>query len=72
MRSINRAMIVIGAPVGGFLGDAIGYRPMLWAAAGGFLSVAIALGLSRFRNVRIDEALTASTGPTTNAHPSCD
>ena len=36
MRSINRAMIVIGAPVGGALGDAIGYRPMIWAAAGGF------------------------------------
>jgi MFS family permease len=61
MRSINRAMIVVGAPVGGVLGDAIGYRPMIWAAAGGFLGVAIALGLSRFRNARIDEALTAST-----------
>lgn len=61
MRSVNRAMIVVGAPVGGFLGDAIGYRPMIWAAAGGFLTVAIALGLSRFRNARIDEALTAPT-----------
>jgi MFS family permease len=70
MRSINRAMIVIGAPVGGVFGDAIGYRPMIWAAAGGFLSVAIALGLSRFRNARIDEALTASTWPTTTAHQS--
>ncbi|GAA1660222.1 MFS transporter [Fodinicola feengrottensis] len=52
MRSINRAMIVIGAPVGGFLGDTIGYRPMLWAGAGGFLVVALALGLSRFRDAR--------------------
>jgi hypothetical protein len=30
-RSINRAMLVLAAPAGGFLGDAIGYRPMLWA-----------------------------------------
>jgi len=57
MRSINRAMIVVGAPIGGFLGDTIGYRTMLWVAAGGFLTVAIALGLSRFRNARINEAL---------------
>jgi MFS family permease len=63
MRSINRAMVVIGAPVGGFLGDQIGYRPIILAAAGGFLSVAIALGLSRFRTARIGEALTTSTWP---------
>jgi MFS family permease len=53
MRSINRAMIVIAAPVGGVLGDEIGYRPMIWAAAGGFLTVSIALGLSPFRKARI-------------------
>lgn len=55
-RSINRAMIVIGAPAGGFLGDAIGYRPMLWITSGGFFVVAITLGLSKFRNARIDAA----------------
>ena len=36
MRSVNRAMIVIGAPLGGFLGDRFGYRTMLWTAASGF------------------------------------
>ena len=56
MRSFNRAMLVIGAPAGGFLGDAIGYRPMLWIASGGFLLVATMLGLSQFRNARIDVA----------------
>ena len=56
-RSINRAMIVIAAPVGGALGDAIGYRLTLWAVAGGFLVVAIALGASPFRNARIGSAL---------------
>lgn len=56
MRSFNRAMIVIGAPVGGLLGDAVGYRTMLWVAACGFLLVAVTLGLSRFRNARLDDA----------------
>jgi MFS family permease len=56
MRSINRAMIVIGAPLGGLLGDAIGFRFILWLAAGGFLAVAAGLALTRFRDARIDEA----------------
>ena len=47
MRSINRSMIVIGAPLGGFLGDRIGYNNMLWIAALGFLAGATTLGLSR-------------------------
>jgi MFS family permease len=60
-RSINRSMLVIGAPLGGLLADTIGYRPMLWAAAAGFLTAATALRLSRFRNARLDETPTAST-----------
>jgi MFS family permease len=59
MRSINRAMIVIAAPLGGLLGDAIGYRPMLWIVAAGFLTVAASLGFSRYWTVRIDEGLSA-------------
>ncbi|MGH2366008.1 MAG: hypothetical protein ACRDHX_15330 [Chloroflexota bacterium] len=53
-RSINRAMLVLGAPAGGFPGDAVGYRPMLFAASAGFLVAATALGLSRFRSARIN------------------
>lgn len=53
MRSINRAMIVVGAPLGGFLGDALGFRPLLWIAVGGFTVVAVGLGLSRYRTVRV-------------------
>lgn len=56
MRSINRALIVIGAPLGGLLGDRIGYRSMLWIAALGFLAVAARPGLSGFRNARLDDA----------------
>ena len=55
MRSINRAMIVIGAPIGGLLGDAVGFRPILYAAAAGFLVVAAGLGLSRFRSARLPD-----------------
>ena len=52
-RSINRTALVVFAPLGGLLGDALGYRPMLWAAAAGFLLVAVALALSGFRTARL-------------------
>ena len=52
MRSVNRAMIVIGAPIGGILADGIGYRPVMWIAVAGFALVATLLGLSRFRHAR--------------------
>lgn len=56
MRSLNRAMVVVGAPVGGLLADALGYRVMLWVAAAGFGAVAAGVWLSRFRNARLDDA----------------
>ncbi len=55
MRSVNRAMIVVGAPLGGWLGDRFGYRPVLAGAAAGFLVVAVALALSRYRDARLDD-----------------
>jgi MFS family permease len=54
MRSVNRAMIVVGAPIGGILGDTIGARPMLWTAAGGFIVAATTLALSPFRHAHLD------------------
>jgi hypothetical protein len=51
-RSVNRAMIVVGAPVGGVLADAVGYRPVLWAGAAGFAVVAAGLAASPFRQAR--------------------
>ncbi|WP_322097378.1 MFS transporter [Nakamurella alba] len=55
MRSVNRAMIVIAAPLGGLLADAIGYRPGLFLAAGGMLLTALLLLLSPFRAARVGE-----------------
>src|SRR6185437_948072 len=45
-RSINRSMIVIGAPLGGLLADAVGYRAPLYGAAVGFGLVASSLAIS--------------------------
>ncbi len=52
IRSFNRAMIVVGAPLGGILADAIGYRPTFWIAISGFVVVAVLLVLSPFRRAR--------------------
>jgi MFS family permease len=52
IRSFNRAMIVVGAPAGGILADAIGYRPTFWIAIGGFVLVAVLLAVSPFRRAR--------------------
>lgn len=58
MRSINRAMIVIGAPLGGLLADAIGFRVVLWVVVAGFLMVATGLAATPYRQARIEEGLT--------------
>jgi MFS family permease len=63
MRSINRAMIVVGAPLGGLLADAIGFRVVLWLSVAGFLMVAAGLSVTPYRNARLDEA--PSPSPTT-------
>jgi predicted MFS family arabinose efflux permease len=55
-RSVNRAMIVVGAPLGGVLGDAFGFRPVLWAAACGFALTAVGLALARFDTVGLPGA----------------
>jgi len=54
-RSVNRAMIVVGAPLGGVLADAVGYRPVLWIGAAGFAVVAAGLAASPFREARHGE-----------------
>ena len=58
-RSLNRAMVVIGAPLGGVLADAVGYRPMLYAAAAGFAVVSTCLAISTYRHARLDDTAPA-------------
>jgi MFS family permease len=52
MRSTNRAMIVIGAPLGGLLVALVGYRATIWVSAAGFTTVAVVFGLSRMGHAR--------------------
>ena len=55
MRSMNRATIVVGAPLGGLAADALGYRPALWIGIAGLAAGAIALSLSPFRQAHPDD-----------------
>ncbi|MBC7591360.1 MAG: MFS transporter [Salinibacterium sp.] len=57
IRSINRAMIVVGAPLGGLLADGIGYRPTFWIAIWGFVVVAVGLALTPYRGARHEVAV---------------
>jgi MFS family permease len=50
MRSFNRAAVIIGAPAGGLIADAIGFRFALWLAAGGLAVAALVLAASPFRH----------------------
>ncbi|MGH3730025.1 MAG: MFS transporter [Micromonosporaceae bacterium] len=52
MHSLNRAVVMIIAPIAGMLADAWGIRPMLLLAAGIFALVAAGLGATSFREVR--------------------
>lgn len=52
LRSLNRAVVVVVAPIAGLLADAIGIRTMLLVAAVAFAAVALGLAATRFRTVR--------------------
>ncbi|WP_051441553.1 MFS transporter [Arthrobacter sp. H14] len=68
MRSINRGMIVLGAPLGGVIAAVAGVGTALWAAAGVMLVAGLLLLLSKFRTARVeddqltDEEATAGGG----------
>lgn len=61
IRSMNRAMIVVGAPLGGLLADRVGNRPVLAAVAVGFAVVALAVLATPYRSARLDDV--HATGP---------
>ena len=52
MRSINRACVVVGGPLGGLVADSLGYRPALWLCSGGVAAAGLVLLASPFRTVR--------------------
>ena len=49
MRSLNRAAVVAGAPLGGLFADTVGVLPALWLGSAGLAGSGILLGLSSFR-----------------------
>ncbi|WP_244208201.1 MFS transporter [Arthrobacter oryzae] len=53
-RSINRGMIVIGAPLGGVIATVAGTEAALWAATVFLLLASLVLLFSRFRGARIE------------------
>jgi predicted MFS family arabinose efflux permease len=53
IRSLNWGMNALGAPLGGVLADAIGYRSALWVGMAGFLLTAVLLWLSPFRHASL-------------------
>lgn len=52
LRSINRTVIVVVAPIAGVLADTVGIQPMLIVAALTFALVTLGLAATPFRNVR--------------------
>jgi MFS family permease len=57
IRSVNRGAIVIGAPLGGFIADAAGYRPALWVGVAGLVAAAVVLSASPFRSASMSDAV---------------
>jgi MFS family permease len=55
MRSINRSMIVFGAPLGGAIADVLGFRMAIWVAIVGLAIVAAWFGLSPMYNAKLVE-----------------
>lgn len=53
MRSLNRAAIVLGAPIGGLLADHLGHREALWIVVVGMALKALLLHLSPFRHAKL-------------------
>lgn len=61
MRSTNRAMVVIGAPLGGAIADALGFHAALWVAALGMLAVAVWYALSPMNRADMARAADVPT-----------
>lgn len=58
MRSINRGMIVLGAPLGGLLAEQFGNRTAISIAAAGMVLVVLFMASSGIRHARIEDQLS--------------
>lgn len=56
-RSANRGMIVLGAPLGGWIATGAGVAIALWVASGFVVLGMVLLAMSPFRDVRIEDAM---------------
>lgn len=63
MRSINRAMIVVGAPLGGALALWLGAAPVFWIITGGFVASRLFLLLVGFASASYDETPVVAEPP---------
>jgi predicted MFS family arabinose efflux permease len=63
MRSLNRAAVVAGAPLGGLFADAAGLRPALWLGAAGITSTGLLLAMSGFRTASHDDEPPPDSAP---------
>ena len=61
MRSVNRAMIVVVAPLGGLLGDAAGYGSALVIAGSALVVTALVSLGSGLRGARLGDIRTSAT-----------
>lgn len=57
MRSINRSMIVIGAPLGGNIADVFGFRTALWVAIAGLAVVGVWFALSPMQGAKMEDTI---------------
>jgi MFS family permease len=53
IRSLNRGMIAVAAPLGGLLADGAGFRTALWVGIGGVAMTVFGLALSPFRRATL-------------------
>lgn len=60
MRSINRAVIVVAAPLGGLLGDAIGLRTALYVAAGAVVLTSVVMSAGAMRGAHLGDRFTST------------
>ncbi|KAB2331545.1 MFS transporter [Cytobacillus depressus] len=55
LRSINRSVVVIGAPLGGAIADELGFLTALWISIAGLALCGLWFGLSSMRKAQIKE-----------------